>query len=97
MSLSKQSDLVDGMMLVQGTVNVRRAHQQWMDHGVARGGEPARKVPRRVLVHQEADGAAVHSVDRLPGAHVTVQGLQHQPVATERHHDIAFGRIGVAV
>ena len=50
-----------------------------------------------ILVHQEADGAAVHAVDRDAGAHVAVQGLQHQAVAAERDDDVGVFRRMVAV
>ena len=50
-----------------------------------------------VLVHQEADGAAVHAVDRHLVVDVPVQGLQHETVAAERHDGIRRSRVGVAV
>src|SRR5262249_47026642 len=51
-----------------------------------------------VFVHEEADGAAVHAVDRLACVHELVQGLQHQAVAAEGDDDVGFlrGRIAVA-
>ena len=49
------------------------------------------------IVHQEADGAAVHAVDRLAGLHELVQGLQHQAVAAERDDDVGLGGGEVAV
>ena len=52
---------------------------------------------RRIVVHQEADGAAVHAVDRLAGLHEVVQGLQHQPVAAERHDDVGGFRLAIAI
>jgi hypothetical protein len=55
------------------------------------------QVVRVVFVHQEADGAAMHAVDRHARTHVPVQRLQHQSVAAERHHDIGRGRIVTAV
>src|SRR6185437_123608 len=48
-------------------------------------------------VHQEADRAAVHAVDRLAGFHEVVQGLQHQPVAAERDDGVRLRRFRVAV
>ena len=50
-----------------------------------------------VVVHQEADRAAMHAVDRLAGFHELVQGLQHQAVAAERDDDVGFLRLGIAV
>ena len=52
---------------------------------------------RAEFVHQEADRAAMHAVDRLAGAHVPVQGLQHQAVAAKRHHDVGVVGIVIAV
>ena len=55
---------------------------------LARRGQPCMQVMRRELVHQKADGAAMHAVDRLAGPHVPMQRFQHQPVAADRHDDI---------
>ena len=52
--------------------------------------QPFEEVVLTVLVHQEADGAAVHAVDRYAGQHEAVQRLQHQPVAAERHDHVGF-------
>ena len=45
-----------------------------------------------VFVHEEADGAAMHAVDRLAGVHELVQGLQHEAVAAERDDDVGLPR-----
>ena len=50
-----------------------------------------------IVVHQEADRAAVHAVDRRAGRHEAVQDLQHVAVAAEGHHDIGAVRIGIAM
>ena len=50
-----------------------------------------------ILVHQEADGAAVHAVDRLAGIHEPLQGRQHQAVAAKRDDDVGGLRPGVAI
>src|SRR5213079_104090 len=55
------------------------------------------QILRAELVHQKADGAAMHAVDRLTRTHMLVQRLQHQTVAAERHHDIGLSRIVIAV
>src|SRR5215212_3409788 len=39
----------------------------------------------------------MHAVDGRTRVHVLVQRLQHQPVATKRHHDIGLARFVVAV
>ena len=62
-----------------------------------RGGEPFDQIVQGELVHQEADGAAVHAVDRLPGIHEFVQGLQHQAVAAERHDHVGGLRFDIAI
>ena len=49
------------------------------------------------FVHQEADGAAMHAVDRLAGFHELVQGLQHQAVAAERDDHVGLRGVGIAV
>ena len=45
-----------------------------------------------VVVHQEADRAAVHAVDRHAVVHEAVQRLQHVPVAAERDDGVGLGR-----
>ena len=55
----------------------------------------SRKVAIGIFVHQEADRAAVHAVDRLRRVHDPVQRLQHQAVAAERDDDV--GVLGRAV
>ena len=60
-------------------------------------GEPLSQVARVVVVGEEADGAAVHAVDRDAIVHVPVQRLQHQPVAAERDDGIGLLRGDVAV
>src|SRR5581483_11873014 len=37
------------------------------------------------------------AVDRLAGAHLPVQRLQHQSIAAEGHHDVGFLRCAIAV
>ena len=76
---------------------VARAHQQRMDDGRLRRREPLAQLLDAKIVHQEADGAAVHAVDRLAGAHEPAQRLQHQPVAAQRHDDVGALRLDVAV
>ncbi len=68
-----------------------------MDDGALCLGEALAQPALAELVHQEADGAAIHAVDRRAGADEAVQRLQHQPIAAERHDDIRRRRIGIAV
>ena len=78
-------------------VDVGGAHQERVDHRFLRRRQPAVQIMHVELVHQEADGPAMHAVDRLAGAHVLVQRLQHQPVAAERHDDIGIRSLAIAV
>jgi hypothetical protein len=75
-------------MHVRAALDVARSHDQRMDDRGVGGGKPLAQALLVVLVHQEADGAAVHAVDRLAGFHQAVQGAQHQAVAAQRHHDV---------
>ena len=68
-----------------------------MDHGFPRGRKTGVQILRREFVHQKADGAAMHAVDRLARTHLLMQRLQHQSVAAERHHDIGVSGIVIAV
>ena len=61
-----------------------------MDDGGLRGLQPLAQALLAKFVHQEADGAAVHAVDRLAGLHGLAQRPQHQAVAAERHHDVGL-------
>src|SRR5262249_39929862 len=63
---------------------------------ISSGGTPMQMLGA-VLVHQEADGATVHAIDRLAGAHEAMQGLQHEAVAAERHDHVGSLGRGVAV
>jgi hypothetical protein len=87
-ALAEQGDFIDGMVDMHDAMDVGRAHQKRMDHRFLRVGEPTTQVVGTELVHQEADGAAMHAVDRGSRPHILVQRLQHQSVTAERHHDI---------
>src|SRR6202034_1627818 len=60
------------------------------------GVEPLGEAVLGELVHQEADRAAVHAIDRLAGIHEPLQGRQHKTVAAERDDDVGSPRAGVA-
>ena len=96
-ALPEHGDFVDGAMLVGASLAVARAHHQRMNHRIVRGGDTLDQIVLGKVVHQEADRAAVHAVDRLAGIHELVQGLQHQPVAAERDNDVGGFRLDVAV
>ena len=78
-------------------VRVDGAHGERMDDVDLGAASRAAQVFLAVVVHQEADRAAVHAVDRHAGVHVLVQRLQHQPVAAERDDGVGRPGLGVAV
>ena len=84
-------------MAMDAAGGVTRAHQQRMNHGDLGGSETFRETLFGKLVHQKADGAAMHAVDRLARIHEPLQGRQHEAVATERDDDIGRLRPRVAV
>ena len=96
-ALAEQRHFVDGAVLVHAARASRaRMTSGWMTVICAAASRSAQPVERK-FVHQEADGAAMHAVDRLAGIHELVQGLQHQPVAAERHDHVGGLRFGIAV
>ena len=68
-----------------------------MDAADLGGGETFAEIVLAVVVHQEADGAAIHPVGRDLVIDKPVQRLQHQAVAAEGDDDIGVRRIGLAV
>ena len=96
-ALAKQRDLVDGPMLVHSTLSVAGLHDQRVNDGDVRVCKSLGQPLLDELVHQEADRAAVHAVDRLAGVHELMQGLQHQAVAAERDDDVGLRGVGIAV
>jgi len=50
-----------------------------------------------IFIHQEADGAAMHAVDRLLVAESPAQRFQHVAIAAERHHDVGVRFPNVAI
>lgn len=74
-----------------------RAHQQRMDDRDLGGGEPFMQVRFGKLVHQKADGATVHTVDRLAGIHEALQGREHETIAAERDDHVGGLGPGVTV
>jgi hypothetical protein len=91
--LAEQRHLVDGARLVHIALGIDHAHDQGMDDRLGGRREPLAQLVFAVFVHEEADGAAMHAVDRLACVHEVVQGLQHQAVAAECDDHIGlFGR-----
>ena len=68
-----------------------------MDHGPLGGGDALQQAVLGVVVHQEADRAAVHAVDRLARCQVAVQRLQHEAVAAQGDDDVGLGLGHLAV
>ena len=96
-ALPEQRHFVDGAVAVDAAGGVARAHQQRMDDADMGGRKPFGEAVLGKLVHQEADRAAVHAIDRLAGIHEPLQGRQHEAVAAERDDDVGGLRPGVAV
>ena len=72
-------------------------HGERVDGLRRRRREALQQLVRAVVVHEEADRAAVHAVDGLARVHRVAQRLQHQPVAAERHDDVRLAERRVAV
>ena len=88
--LAEQRHLIDGTRRVGMTVGVDRPHGERVDHALLGRRQAVGQRVLAVLVHHEADGTAVHTVDRLAGSHEFVQGLQHQAVAAECDDDVGL-------
>ncbi len=96
-TLAKQRDLVDRAVLVGAALRIAGLHEQRMDDGDVRVCQTLGQTFLDEFVHEEADRAAMHAVDRLAGFHELMQGLQHQSVAAERDNHIGLCGIGIAV
>lgn len=80
--------LVDGKRLQRFPGHIHRHHLERMNDAQLGLRDPFQQ-PRLVeLVHEKADGAAVHAIDRHTGSHEAVQRLQHEAVAAERDDGI---------
>ena len=96
-ALAEQRHLVDGERLVRLAGLVVGDHRQRMDAADIGVGEALVQILLAVVVHQEADRAAVHAVDRHAVVHEAMQRLQHVAVAAECHDGIGLGRIAIAI
>ncbi len=96
-ALAQQRDLVDGQRVVRLAVHRPGEHAQGVQLHPLGPGETRLQVVLAVLVHQEADRAAVHAVDRHAAVHEPVQRLQHQAVAAESDNDVSLLRRHAAV
>ena len=94
---AQQRHLVDRQRLVHGPSGpAARIASGLITASSAASSRRSRSVGA-ILVHQEADGAAVHAVDRRVECLRRMQRLQHEPVAAERHDHIRLLRRHVAV
>ena len=92
--LAQHRDLVDGERLARLAVDRRRPHAERMQRRAVRAFQPRRQVLERERVHQEADRAPAHAVDRRALAQEAVLRLQHEAVATQSDDDVGLGRLG---
>ena len=76
---------------------IDRPHAERMDDALLGCRQPLDQGILAVFIHQEADGAAVHAVDRLAGIHKSVQGLQHQAIPAERDDNVGMRWVHIAV
>ncbi len=82
---------MDGAIAVDGT------HGEGVDDGFFGGSEALLETILAIFVHQEADRAAVHAVDRFAGLHELVQGREHEAVAAKRDDHVSVPRRNVAI
>ena len=68
-----------------------------MDHAELGVRDPLHELVLVELVHKEANGAPVHTVDRHAGPHEAMQRLQHQAVPAQGDDDIRLFRLGRAI
>ena len=88
--LPEERDLVYRESLGYFAVHVLGEHSQRPDRLRFGRGDPLAQSVLAKIVHQKADGAAVHPVDPLAGVHEAVERLQHEPVAAQRHDRLGF-------
>ncbi len=96
-ALAQQRDLVDRQRLDRRAAIGHGAHPQRVQRRGLGGGDARRQVVLGIVVHQEADRAAIHAVDRDAAAEEAVQRLQHEAVAAECDDDVGRFRRGGAV
>ena len=96
--LAQQRDLVDRHRLDGLPADGACRHFQRTKLDQLRGGETRRQIGLVILVHEEADGAAIHAEDRDAPPDEPVQGLEHHAVAAQGDDDIGLirGHMGVA-
>ena len=94
-----ERNLVDGKRLVFLAADIARAHAQRVDDRLLGCLEALAKLVGMVVVHEEADRAAVHAIDRHAEVHRRMQRLQHETVTAEGNDDVGLlgGHVTVAL
>ncbi len=82
--LAQQRNFVDRLGAMDFARHVLGFHVERADQAAARRREALGKIVLGIFVHQEADRALVHAVDRLAGTQEPVLRRQHEAVAAER-------------
>ncbi len=87
-ALAQKGHFIEGDALVGLAAFIGGHHAQGPDGGEFGGMQALEQIAFGIVIHQEADGAAVHAVDGGSGRNIAVQGLQHVAIAAERHNHI---------
>ncbi len=95
--LAQQRHFVDGVGDQFVAMDIDGGHQQRMDDRGLGLGDAIAQAALAIFVHEKADRAAVHAVDRLARPHEAMQRAQHQPVAPQRHEAVGVLRRNVAI
>src|SRR3546814_10749423 len=96
---SSDLDFVDRGQDVALAADRRDVARQRMDQEGARGGDAVEQPLDPKLVHQKADGAAVHAKDRQtpPLVEQLVQDVEQETVAAERDQQVGLGQVAEVV
>ena len=90
MGLAEEGHLVEGEGLMIVALHILGQHAQGVNLRHLGAAQALQKIVRRIIVHEKADGAAVHAEDGLPGAEDPVHGVQDQAVAAEGDDHVGF-------
>ena len=95
--LPQQRNFVDRPGRPCRAFGVDRAHDERMNDREARVFQSLAQAAIMEFVHQEADGAAIHAVDRLGRVHHAMQRLQHQAVAAQGDDHVGLRGLAIAI
>ena len=95
--LAKEGNFVERARLYDPALRIDRAHVQGMDDRAFSGRNAVCEAILAELVHEEADRAAIHPVNRLLRTEEAMQRLQHEAVAAESHDHIRLVRVDIAI